>query len=54
MPLTVTRQLYKNFPGTFADGVTQHVRKRTESYRTASKEDDSGEFISFVFDFNLK
>ena len=33
MPLMPFKKVYQNFPESFADGVTQHVRRRTESYR---------------------
>ena len=40
MPLTLRRQVYKSFPGIFADGVTQHSRKRTEVYRESERNSD--------------
>ena len=46
MPLTPFKKVYQNFPVDFADVVTQHVRRRAESFREEkTSEDSDGEFV---------
>ena len=50
MPLTPVGRVYKTFPSFMAERVTQHVRKRTESYRKPSEDDTSMYCTVFLCD----
>ena len=52
MPLTSANSVYKNFPNVFAENVTQHFKRRAQTYRNARNNDmvlqNLGELQSLV------
>ena len=41
MPVTNIAAIYKTLPSGFADGVSQHVKKRAEAYKVSETEEQS-------------